>query len=137
MPGLLAGRLPFRRWRLLLLALAAITALSALSGCGQGGGGGAKQSEGAAKGAMATAKPMTHAEISALKPPGPAPDWLQQALAKDVPDLYQWALAHREELQYIPCYCGCGQMPVGHMSNADCYFRVQGDQLVWEQHALG
>ncbi len=38
-----------------------------------------------------------------------------------VRDAYRFALANRDVLRYIPCYCGCGAD--GHTSNASCYFR--------------
>jgi hypothetical protein len=40
---------------------------------------------------------------------------------------YRDAAANGEVLQYIPCFCGCGN--IGHRSNADCY--------VTERHADG
>lgn len=52
-----------------------------------------------------------------------------------VEDTYVLANAHYSELQYIPCYCGCGG--VGHRSNADCYLASnpnQGDPQ-WVSHA--
>jgi hypothetical protein len=38
-----------------------------------------------------------------------------------VREAYRFALANRETLRYIPCYCGCGES--GHTSNASCYFQ--------------
>ena len=35
--------------------------------------------------------------------------------------LYAYAVQHAEELQYIPCVCGCAR--VGHKSNRDCYIK--------------
>lgn len=40
---------------------------------------------------------------------------------------YRDATANGETLQFIPCFCGCGN--IGHRSNADCY--------VTERHADG
>lgn len=40
---------------------------------------------------------------------------------------YRDATANGETLQWIPCFCGCGN--IGHRSNADCY--------VTERHADG
>jgi len=34
-------------------------------------------------------------------------------------EAYRYAAAHPEVLQYIPCYCGCGN--IGHRHNGDCY----------------
>jgi hypothetical protein len=41
--------------------------------------------------------------------------------APEVQEMYRYALANREVLQYMPCYCGC--VEVGHRSNYDCYVR--------------
>jgi len=50
----------------------------------------------------------------------PMPHWLETAdpLIKTE---YIWAAAHLDELQYIPCYCGCG--PAGHTDNFGCYYQ--------------
>jgi hypothetical protein len=42
-----------------------------------------------------------------------APDEIREA--------YRFAIANRETLRYIPCYCGCGSE--GHTSNASCYVK--------------
>ena len=34
---------------------------------------------------------------------------------------YRFAIANRDTLRYIPCYCGCGSE--GHTSNASCYVK--------------
>lgn len=49
----------------------------------------------------------------------PMPAWLAKAdpLIKTE---YIWASTHLAELQYIPCYCGCGHD--GHTDNFACYF---------------
>ncbi len=46
-------------------------------------------------------------------------------------DAYRYAVAHPEELQYMPCFCGC--VNDGHASNKDCYvreFRPDGSVLL-------
>jgi hypothetical protein len=51
-------------------------------------------------------------------------------------EAYAFALAHPNELKWIPCYCGCGGM--GHTSNLDCYFKrtMAGlSSLDFEEHA--
>lgn len=35
--------------------------------------------------------------------------------------LYQYAVDHADELQYLPCFCGCVRF--GHRSNRDCYVK--------------
>jgi Protein of unknown function with PCYCGC motif len=39
----------------------------------------------------------------------------------EVREVYRFAVANRDTLHYIPCYCGCGSE--GHMSNASCYVK--------------
>jgi hypothetical protein len=36
--------------------------------------------------------------------------------------LYRYAVEHGDELQYVPCFCGCGRF--GHASNRDCYVKA-------------
>jgi len=40
---------------------------------------------------------------------------------EDVREAYRFAVANRDTLRYIPCYCGCGAD--GHISNASCYIK--------------
>jgi Protein of unknown function with PCYCGC motif len=42
-----------------------------------------------------------------------APDKVREA--------YRFAIANRDTLRYIPCYCGCGSE--GHTNNASCYVK--------------
>ena len=39
----------------------------------------------------------------------------------EVREAYRFAIANRNVLRYIPCYCGCGSE--GHTSNASCYVK--------------
>ena len=39
----------------------------------------------------------------------------------EVREAYRFAIANRDNLRYIPCYCGCGSE--GHTSNASCYIK--------------
>jgi hypothetical protein len=51
-------------------------------------------------------------------------DILSADIAKapvEVREAYRFAIANRDTLKYIPCYCGCGAD--GHTSNASCYFK--------------
>jgi cytochrome c2 len=54
-----------------------------------------------------------------------APESILPADIRNAPEkvreAYRFALANRETLRYIPCYCGCGA--AGHTSNASCYFK--------------
>ena len=40
---------------------------------------------------------------------------------RDAGTLYRYAIEHGDDLQYIPCFCGCGRF--GHASNRDCYIK--------------
>lgn len=49
--------------------------------------------------------------------------------------LYRYAVEHGDELQYIPCFCGCFRF--GHKNNRDCYVKtLHGDgTLTFTSHA--
>jgi hypothetical protein len=54
---------------------------------------------------------------------------------EDMAVLYQQAAEHRELLENIPCYCGCGEA-AGHKNNYDCfvYENKQDGSIVWDDH---
>ena len=55
----------------------------------------------------------------------------------DVREAYRFALANRNTLRYIPCYCGCGEQ--GHTSNVSCYFKDDStpEKPVFDRMSLG
>lgn len=55
----------------------------------------------------------------------------------DVREAYRFALANRNTLRYIPCYCGCGEQ--GHTSNASCYFTDDStpEKPIFDRMSLG
>ena len=55
----------------------------------------------------------------------------------DVREAYRFAIANRDILRYIPCYCGCGAQ--GHTSNASCYIKDDStrDRPVFDRMSLG
>jgi len=55
----------------------------------------------------------------------------------DVREAYHFAIANRDILRYIPCYCGCGAQ--GHTSNASCYIKDDStrDRPVFDRMSLG
>ncbi len=53
-------------------------------------------------------------------PKGQLPDFAGPNLP-DVHTLYAYAVEHGDELEYIPCTCGCARF--GHKSNRDCYVK--------------
>ena len=56
---------------------------------------------------------------------------------EEVREAYRFALANRNTLRYIPCYCGCGEQ--GHTSNASCYFTDNStpEKPVFDRMSLG
>jgi hypothetical protein len=56
------------------------------------------------------------------------PDLFYKAPAR-IQETYRFAVANQDLLQWMPCFCGCGEL--GHGSNADCYVQeVRGDGSV-------
>lgn len=53
----------------------------------------------------------------------------------EIQRLYRYAVEHGEELQYIPCFCGCYRF--GHASNRDCYIKAfnRDGTLTFTSHA--
>ena len=62
------------------------------------------------------------------------PVWLR-VLGPKVKRAYTQVVAHREELQYIPCYCGCENM--GHTAVVDCHIAsvATNGSITYERHA--
>ena len=54
----------------------------------------------------------------------------------EVREAYRFAIANRDTLRYIPCYCGCGSE--GHTSNASCYVNDSStrDKLIFDRMSL-
>lgn len=54
----------------------------------------------------------------------------------EVREAYRFAIANRDTLRYIPCYCGCGSE--GHTSNASCYVKDGStrDNLIFDRMSL-
>ncbi len=53
----------------------------------------------------------------------------------EIQRLYRYAVEHGDELQYIPCFCGCYRL--GHKSNRDCYVKSlnRDGMLTFTSHA--
>jgi len=58
-------------------------------------------------------------------------------LSPEFQEAYRFALANRDVLEKIPCYCGCGS--VGHMNNYMCYVQSEraDGQVVFDYHGAG
>jgi hypothetical protein len=54
---------------------------------------------------------------------------------KQIQQIYSLAAANTDLLQWIPCYCGCGESAV-HTSNKDCFVsKMDKDGAVlWDDH---
>ena len=56
------------------------------------------------------------------------PEQFSKASAR-IQETYRFAVANQDLLQWMPCFCGCGEW--GHTSNADCYVQeARGDGSV-------
>ncbi len=67
-------------------------------------------------------------------PKGQLPDFAGPGLP-DIHRLYAYAVEHGNELQYVPCTCGCARF--GHKSNRDCYIKSfnKDGTLTFTSHA--
>jgi hypothetical protein len=66
------------------------------------------------------------------------PDYVFQN--PQAPEAYAIATETGEVLQYIPCYCGCGNEPFNHISVQDCFInpsKSNADQVVYSNHGAG
>jgi len=72
----------------------------------------------------------------ALAPESALPPNVRRA-PPNVREAYRFAIANRETLRFIPCFCGCGTE--GHKSNADCYVKdIRPDgSVVFDFMSLG
>jgi hypothetical protein len=66
-----------------------------------------------------SAGPASTRHAYALAPESALPARFQKA-PPAVREAYRFAIANREVLRQIPCYCGCG---AEHRDNADCYIK--------------
>jgi Protein of unknown function with PCYCGC motif len=66
-------------------------------------------------------------------PDGSLPSFAVKAGPK-AQEAYRYAVANGDTLQYIPCFCGCGD--IGHRHNADCYVaeRLPGGRITFTSH---
>lgn len=127
----------FRAWSLATVLALLVVVLSAgvISGCGKEqvavAGNPAGQHGGVMNATDPSLRSYTGTDMAGLK--GVT---IPSFVSSDIQDAYQFAVAHPEVLQYVPCYCGCG-MHSGHRSNLNCYIDgVRADGTVqWDNHA--
>jgi len=60
-----------------------------------------------------------------------------QRVSPEIREAYRFAVANRDTLRYIPCFCGCGAE--GHTSNASCYLTDSSgpQRLEFDRMSLG
>lgn len=82
------------------------------------------------------AEPPIDVQATSIQGAPPMPAWLVSAEPMTKTE-YMWAAAHLEELQYIPCYCGCGAN--GHADNFACYYSrdAAGNITGYDQMSFG
>ena len=96
----------------------------------------------------ACAAPVARASAKPIQPMAAANPMLAMPLhdmwpieyrraAQPVRDAYAFAVDHRAELRYIPCFCGCGTS-AGHHDNFDCFVKGQPapDTLILDPHGF-
>lgn len=56
---------------------------------------------------------------------------------QEVRDAYAFAVDHKAQLRYLPCFCGCDQTP-GHRDNWDCFVKGQTgpDTFILDPHGF-
>jgi len=65
------------------------------------------------------AGPQGVRQAYALAPESALPAYFRKA-PPNVREAYRFAIANRDILRQMPCYCGCG---AEHQNNADCYIK--------------
>ncbi|WP_019123140.1 PCYCGC motif-containing (lipo)protein [Brevibacillus massiliensis] len=58
-----------------------------------------------------------------------------ESVDPQIKEVYQIAAKHIDVLEYMPCYCGCGES-AGHLNNQHCFINeVKEDgSVVWDDH---
>jgi hypothetical protein len=106
-----------------VLIVAVLVTASAAAGCAQG------QTTDSGHSAAPTMDAMDGAQAAAW---AVRPAYTHTTARTE--EAYRYAMQHPLVLQWMPCYCGCGEM--GHGSNLDCYFEPSaGGSIVFEEHA--
>lgn len=83
----------------------------------------------------ATAGPVTTDAIGDQVQTLPRGQYPEFAGTTEIRNLYRYAVERGNELQYIPCFCGCFRF--GHKSNRDCYVKAANSDgtLTFTSHA--
>ena len=93
---------------------------------------------GSSAGASAAAPQFTSEDLEGLPMP-PLPYVPQTAGPADLMrQAYVFAARNPDVLDYVPCYCGCGQTD-GHQGNTDCFVESRapnGAVTEWDVHGM-
>lgn len=71
-------------------------------------------------------------------PPLPIVQFAAPRPSEVIRSAYEFAAAHPEVLDYVPCFCGCENF--GHRSNHDCFVdhrSADGKVTAWDAHGIG
>jgi hypothetical protein len=87
--------------------------------------------------AAACGSPSATSDGTARLAPASALSPELRQLSPEIQQAYRFALANRDVLEKIPCYCGCAS--IGHMSNYMCYVRSGSTNgpVIFDYHAAG
>jgi hypothetical protein len=87
------------------------------------------------EGRPVAAGPVTRDAIGDQVQTLPRGQYPEFAETGEIRDLYRYAVERGDELQYMPCFCGCGRF--GHKSNRDCYVKAvnRDGTLTFTSHA--
>ncbi len=86
----------------------------------------------------AVAQPVAQGPNDLPMPPLP---YVPQAAAgppEQIREAYVFAAQNPHVLDYVPCFCGCGQSD-GHVGNTDCFVGSRapnGAVLTWDNHGM-
>lgn len=73
-------------------------------------------------------------DLQELTASGELPSFLDSQ-QEEVVMVYQLALQYADVLDWIPCYCGCGET-AAHRSNLNCFIKERNEDgsVVWDDH---
>ncbi|MBB6672302.1 hypothetical protein H7C19_16600 [Cohnella nanjingensis] len=114
--------------------LAAFALLCLLAACGKQGDSQASPDASGGGHSHTTPNGDLQVETASLRE---MPNFLDGA-SDQVKLAYAAAAKLKDTLQYIPCYCGCGES-VGHKDNLDCFIAAvrEDGTVVWDDHGTG
>lgn len=57
-----------------------------------------------------------------------------QSQPEEIAAVYEIVFNYADDLQWIPCYCGCGES-AGHRSSLNCFIaEINEDTILWDDH---